>query len=98
MSRRHSSRFPKTQGKKKLQVSESSFGAALFAKDPETAKALASLATDKPQKIDRSTGGPKIMPGDYSTKKIVTRTLIQGLNRNVPNKKIETKSKKQKPL
>ena len=92
MSRRHSSRFPKTQGKKKLQVSESSFGAALFAKDPETAKALASLATDKPQKIDRSTGGPKIMPGDYSTKK----NSDKNINSRAKPKRSKQKNRNQK--
>ena len=51
MSRRHSSRFPKTQGKKKLQVSET-VGAALFAKDPETAKAMASALINRKRLIE----------------------------------------------
>ena len=103
MSRRHSSRFPKPQGKKKLQVSESSFGAALFAKDPETAKAMASLATDKSQKIDQSKSGPKIMPGDFSTKtnsdkNINSRAKPRRSKQKNRNRKQKAKAPLNKPL
>ena len=64
MSRRSSSKSSRGNGT--YQVSENSLGAALAAKDPDTARKMASDAAKANTPEARSRGGPKIMPGDLT--------------------------------
>ena len=64
MSRRSSSKLGK--GKNTYQVSESSIGAHIAAKDPDTARKMANDAAQSNTPATRAQGGPKIMPGDFT--------------------------------
>ena len=69
MSQRYSSKSHKKRSPKKLQVNQTSIGAALLAKDPKLAESLAALAKGSAVPTDRTQGGPKIMPGSFTPAK-----------------------------
>lgn len=69
MSRRYSSKSHKNKGSQKVQVSENSLGAAIFAKDPKLAEQLAAKTVNVSDNKAQNRSGPKIMPGDFTTSK-----------------------------
>ena len=82
-----------------MQVGASSIGAAIFAKNPELADALVEKAKSKNNAVDRSTGGPRIMPGDLTPQSNLKRPPKKNRPHTHKKKKIKTnKIQKQEPL
>ncbi len=99
MSRRHSSKSRKNRNQNKLQVQENSIGAAIFAKNPDLADALAEKAQSTKNVTNRSQGGPKIMPGDLTPKTNFRRASTSNHSRKTKEKRAkENKSPAKEPL
>ena len=104
MSQRYSSKSHKKRSPKKLQVNQTSIGAALLAKDPKLAESLEALAKGSAAPTDRTQGGPKIMPGSFTPakkSKQITKPSLPKKKQKQPAKSVVNQKQKQpvnKPL